>query len=63
MRYDTYPNEWELWRDWFAWHPVTLTNGKRAWLRWIEMRHRLVLCGMGGTDDEYQYRNYRNGDA
>jgi hypothetical protein len=25
---------------WFAWHPVTMPDGKRVWLRWV-LRYRL----------------------
>ena len=27
-----------LWRPWFAWHPITLPDGRKAWLCWVERR-------------------------
>ena len=29
----------EKWHDWYAWHPVILTNGQVAWLETVRRRH------------------------
>lgn len=38
MRWGKTGAELATWHPWFAWHPVTLPNGRRAWLRWLERR-------------------------
>ncbi len=32
------PKNYQLWRRWFAWYPVELENGDRAWLEIVERR-------------------------
>jgi hypothetical protein len=41
----------DVWRRWFAWHPVTV-DGQRVWLRWIERRRYRRYLG----DDWWGYR-------
>lgn len=31
-----YGNRRGEWSKWFAWHPVTLDDGRRAWLEMVE---------------------------
>jgi hypothetical protein len=47
----------ERWHQWFAWHPVTLSNsgGVRIWFEWIERREEWV-CSHGGDTFEWEYR-------
>jgi len=39
------------WHVWFAWHPVLLETGQRAWLERTQ-RRRTFVCEVGAT---YQY--------
>ncbi len=31
------------WSPWFAWRPVKLVDGKRAWFSWIERRQMWMV--------------------
>ena len=45
------------WRRWFAWHPVQLIGGRRAWLRFVERNQRdNGIKGSHGHDWWYVYR-------
>lgn len=43
------------WHRWFAWHPVTLVDGRRAWLCYVQ---RKIEYGYAGWDYEYSYPSY-----
>jgi len=44
------------WHGWFAWHPIKLAGGDRAWLRMVERRWLFNPGGHTSCYGHYQYR-------
>jgi hypothetical protein len=43
--------ELRKWHRWYAWHPVTLDDGRWAWLCWVER-----AADYGGYGVSWNYR-------